>query len=124
MTAFEGFPMPADYPHFPRRDQVRTYIESYARHHDRYDLITFDTEVASVTPEPSGPGPVGSAGWRVITSRGDEGVFDGVLIANRHLCSPRVPTCRVSSPAGPRPRAGRERRRRRPPRSDRRRRPR
>ena len=21
MTLFEGFPMPADYPHFPRRDQ-------------------------------------------------------------------------------------------------------
>ena len=31
MTHFEGFPMPADYPHFPRRDQVREYIESYAR---------------------------------------------------------------------------------------------
>jgi cation diffusion facilitator CzcD-associated flavoprotein CzcO len=30
MTAFEDFPMPADYPHFPRRDQVRAYIESYA----------------------------------------------------------------------------------------------
>jgi cation diffusion facilitator CzcD-associated flavoprotein CzcO len=91
MTAFDDFPMPADYPHFPRRDQVRAYIESYARHHGHYDLITFNTEVGSVTPEPSGPGPVGSTGWRVITSRGDEGVFDGVLIANGHLWSPYVP---------------------------------
>jgi Flavin-binding monooxygenase-like len=90
-TAFEGFPMPADYPHFPRRDQVRAYIESYARHHGHYDLITFNTEVMSVTPEPAGPAPVGSCGWRVITSRGDEGVFDGVLIANGHLWSPRIP---------------------------------
>ena len=91
MTAFEDFPMPADYPHFPRRDQVRAYIESYAGHHGHYDLITFNTEVMSITPEPSGPGPVGSAGWRVITSRGEEGVFDGVLIANGHLWSPHIP---------------------------------
>lgn len=91
MTAFEGFPMPSGYPHFPRRDEVRAYIEAYARHNGHYDLITFNTEVASVTPEPCGPGPVGSAGWRVITSRGDEGVFDGVLIANGHLWSPHVP---------------------------------
>src|SRR5215468_6907812 len=63
MTTFEGFPMPSDYPHFPRRDQVRAYIESYARHHGHYDLITFDTEVTSVRPEPAGSGPVGSAGW-------------------------------------------------------------
>lgn len=91
MTAFEEFPMPADYPHFPRRDQVRMYIESYARHHGLYDLISFGTEVVSVAPEPSGSAPVGSAGWRVITSRGDEGVFDGVLVANGHLWSPRMP---------------------------------
>ncbi|MFI6249640.1 flavin-containing monooxygenase [Streptomyces sp. NPDC051016] len=91
MTTFEDFPMPADYPHFPRRDQVRAYIESYARHHGHHDLITFDTEVLAVTPEPSGPGPVGSAGWQVRTTRGDEGVFDGVLIANGHLWSPHIP---------------------------------
>jgi len=90
-TAFEGFPMPTDYPHFPRRDQVRAYIESYARHHGHYEMITFGTEVLSVTAEPAGTGPVGSAGWRVTTSRGDEGVFDGVLIANGHLWSPHVP---------------------------------
>ena len=91
MTSFEDFPMPRDYPHFPRRDQVRAYIESYAQHHGHYDLITFGTEVTSVTPEPAGAGPVGSTGWRVRTLRGDEGVFDGVLIANGHLWSPYVP---------------------------------
>ncbi|MDA3623905.1 NAD(P)-binding domain-containing protein [Saccharopolyspora sp. WRP15-2] len=91
MTHFEGFPMPEHYPHFPRRDQVRAYIESYARHHGHYDLIAFNTEVTSVTPVPADDGPVGSAGWRVMTSRGDEGVFDGVLIANGHLWSPHVP---------------------------------
>ena len=29
-TSFEHFPMPADYPHFPRRDQVRTTFFSLA----------------------------------------------------------------------------------------------
>ena len=90
MTAFEGFPMPAHYPHFPRRDQVRSYLESYAREHGHYDLVHFGTEVLSVAPVPT-DGPVGSAGWQVRTSRGDEGVFDGVLVANGHLWSPRVP---------------------------------
>ncbi|MDT2005234.1 NAD(P)-binding protein [Rhodococcus opacus] len=91
MTMFEGFPMPEHYPHFPRRDQVREYIESYARHHGHYDLINFDTEVLSVNPVAAGSGPVGSAGWRVTTSRGDEGIFDGVLVANGHLWSPKIP---------------------------------
>ncbi|MFC9555720.1 flavin-containing monooxygenase [Rhodococcus sp. NPDC056960] len=91
MTMFENFPMPAEYPHFPRRDQVREYIESYARHHGHYETITFGTEVLSVTPVPAGGGPVGSAGWRVSTSRGDEGIFDGVLVANGHLWSPKIP---------------------------------
>lgn len=92
MTFFPDFPMPEDYPHFPRRDQVRSYIESYARHHGHYDVISFDTEVLSVTPVDAGSGPAGSRGWRVLTSRGDEGVFDGVLVANGHLWDPYVPT--------------------------------
>lgn len=91
MTAFEGFPMPRDYPHFPRRDQISAYIESFARHHDLYDLITFNTEVLSVIPVAAVDHPLGSAGWRVITSRGDEGTFDGVLVANGHLWSKKVP---------------------------------
>jgi len=47
---------------------------------------------------PADDAPVGSAGWRVTTSRGDEGVFDGVLVANGHLWSPKVPP--VAGPFG------------------------
>ena len=93
-TAFEDFPMPADYPHFPRRDQVRAYIESYAREHGHYDLISFDYRGAGVVPvEPGGlrDGPVGSAGWRVTTSAGDDEIYDGVLVANGHLWDPKIP---------------------------------
>ena len=70
---------------------MRSYIESYADRHGHYDLINFNTEVISVTPVDAGSAPVGSAGWRVLTSRGDEGVFDGVLVANGHLWDAYVP---------------------------------
>ena len=50
MTGFEDFPMPADYPHFPRRDQVRAYLEAYARAHGHYDVIRFSTTVALGRP--------------------------------------------------------------------------
>lgn len=90
-THFEDFPMPADYPHFPRRDQVRRYIESYADHAGLREHIAFSTEVVSAEPVPAGDAPVGSAGWRVVTSRGDEGIFDGLVVANGHLWSPKVP---------------------------------
>jgi cation diffusion facilitator CzcD-associated flavoprotein CzcO len=89
MTHFEDFPMPAHYPHFPRRDQVRDYIESYAHHHGLYDIIQFNTEVLSVTPVPT-DGPVGSAGWTVTTSNGSD-TYDGIIVANGHLWDKKIP---------------------------------
>lgn len=91
MTGFEGFPMPADYPHFPRRDQVREYLESYAREHGQYDLIQFNTTVASVEPIAT-DGPVGSAGWAVTLDTGERREYDGVLVANGHLWDQKMPT--------------------------------
>lgn len=90
MTHFEDFPMPAHYPHFPRRDEVREYIESYARKHGHYDIIQFNTEVLAVTPVETG-GAVGSAGWQVTTSNGT-GYYDGVIVANGHLWDKKVPS--------------------------------
>src|SRR5215510_250769 len=89
MTAFEDFPMPAQYPHFPRRDQIRTYIESYARARGLYNVIQFNTAVHSVTPVQT-DGAVGSAGWIVTTDKGTE-TYDGVLVANGHLWDPKIP---------------------------------
>ncbi|MEU6145619.1 FAD-dependent oxidoreductase [Streptomyces sp. NPDC047081] len=91
MTHFEDFPMPADYPHFPRRDQVRAYIESYARTHGHYDIIRFNTAVASVVPIPT-DGAVGSAGWTVTLDTGEVIDYDGVLVANGHLWDQNIPT--------------------------------
>jgi hypothetical protein len=90
-TFFEDFPMPADYPHFPRRDQVRAYMESYAKHHGHYDIIRFNTAVKSLTPI-STDGSVGSAGWTVTLQNGEQHDYDGVLIANGHLWDQKIPT--------------------------------
>ncbi|WP_159706603.1 NAD(P)/FAD-dependent oxidoreductase [Arthrobacter sp. 18067] len=89
-TTFEGFPMPEEYPHFPRRDQIVKYIASYAnaRGHDK--RISFNTEVLSVTPVKTN-GPVGSAGWNVTTSNGTNH-YDGVFVANGHLWDPKIPS--------------------------------
>jgi NADPH-dependent 2,4-dienoyl-CoA reductase/sulfur reductase-like enzyme len=95
MTHFEDFPMPADYPHFPRRDQVREYLESYASHHGLYDVIRFDTAVVSVEPIAS-DGPVGSTGWTVTLDTGESIDYDGVLVANGHLWDQKTPAVAAS----------------------------
>lgn len=90
-THFEDFPMPADFPPFPRRDQVRSYLESYAHEHGLYDVIRFNTAVASVVPVET-DGPTGSAGWTVTLEDGTGQFYDGVLVANGHLWDQKIPT--------------------------------
>lgn len=90
MTSFEGFPMPSDYPDFPRRDQVRDYLRSYADAHDLEQVIRFGVGVESVVPIAT-DGPVGSAGWTVSLSTGERLDYDGVFVANGHLWDQKVP---------------------------------
>lgn len=91
-THFPGFPMPSHYPHFPSRQQVIDYINAFADHEALRAMITFNTEIVSVSPIPTEEDqPTGSAGWKVMSSRGDEGVFDGILVSNGHLWDAKVP---------------------------------
>lgn len=92
-THFPGFPMPASYPHFPSREQVVRYIHDFADHEQLLERITFDTEVIAITPLPTDEGePTGSRGWNVTTTRGDEGEFEGIIVANGHLWDARIPS--------------------------------
>lgn len=87
VSGFEGHPMPADYPVYPSRDQMRDYITSFA---DRFDLrrhITFGVEVLAVEPD----GPAGRDGWWVATSDGRRTHYEAVLVANGHLWDPNLP---------------------------------
>ena len=91
-THFPDFPMPEEYPHFPSRDQVIAYIHSYADAHNLHEVIHYETPVVSVEPRDTDTSEAnGARGWNVTTSRGDEGFYDGVLIANGHLWDARLP---------------------------------
>lgn len=50
MSAFAGFPMPREYPDYPRHDRVLAYLQSFAREHDLERSITFGCGVDSVEP--------------------------------------------------------------------------
>jgi hypothetical protein len=86
-SGFDGFPMPAEYPLFPSRDQMRDYLLGFAAHHDLGSHIRFNTEVISARPL----GANGLDGWEVETSDGEGRRYDGVIAANGHLWDPFVP---------------------------------
>ena len=85
-SGFEGSPMPADYPLFPSRDQMRDYIVGFAAEHGLEAHIAFNTEVTAARPL-DGP----AAGWEVTTADGERRRYDGVIVANGHLWDPFVP---------------------------------
>lgn len=87
-SGFDGFPMPASYPTYPSRDQMRDYLMSYADEYDLRKFITFSTEVTRVRSAPEADG----GGWIVTTDNGDERRYRGVLVANGHLTEPMQPT--------------------------------
>jgi cation diffusion facilitator CzcD-associated flavoprotein CzcO len=79
--------MPADYPLFPSRDQMRDYILGFAAHHGLGSHIRFSTAVTSARPLD----PSGLSGWEVTTSDGGRHRYDGVIVANGHLRDPSIP---------------------------------
>ncbi len=51
VSGFEGYPMPADFPVYPSRTQMRDYIESFADALDlRRQRITSPPPITSVSP--------------------------------------------------------------------------
>lgn len=89
-THFRDYPMPDHYPLFPRKDEVRNYLESYAKDMDLYKDIQFNTAVESVRPRSTESTP-GSAGWTVKVESGEYEEYDGVIVANGHLWDPKIP---------------------------------
>lgn len=51
LSGFIGFPMPAEYPDYPRRDQILSYLRAFAAHHGLLDTLEFGKTVQSLTPE-------------------------------------------------------------------------
>jgi thioredoxin reductase len=88
LSGFTGFPMPSDYPVYPSRDQMRTYLERFATDTGVRAHVHFGVRVERITPV----GAAGRDGWRVDTSDGEARAYAGVLVCNGHLWNPNLPS--------------------------------
>lgn len=79
--AFSDFPMPADFPDFPSREQCWTYLEAAV---DRYGLrphIRLGSPVERVEKAEDG--------WQVTLATGETRRYRAVVLANGHHNTPR-----------------------------------
>jgi dimethylaniline monooxygenase (N-oxide forming) len=84
---FRDFPMPADYPDYPRHDLIARYFAEYATAFDLHRAIRFETSVERAAPLARG-------GFQ-LTLRTANGVtsedFDALIVANGHHWDPALP---------------------------------
>ena len=84
LSGFPGFPMPDDYPDYPKHTLIFDYIRAFARHHDLERHITFGVRVDTATRRDSG-------GWTVTTDQGRTREYDAMCVATGMTWFPRVP---------------------------------
>jgi hypothetical protein len=82
-SGFTGHPMPAGYPLYPSRDQMRDYLLDFAAARDLVRHVTFETRVDRIAPE--------GRDWLVETSESETRRYAGVVVANGHLRVPLLP---------------------------------
>ena len=83
-TEFSDFPMPEDYPDFPRHDQIAAYFDAYVDHFGFREQIRFRTGVEHVGRRPDGV-------FEVRIATGETLEYDAVAVANGHHWNPRWP---------------------------------
>jgi dimethylaniline monooxygenase (N-oxide forming) len=81
---FRDFPMPKDYPDYPRHDLIARYFESYAQAFALHQHIRFETSVERAVPRTEG-------GFRLALSNGASQDFDALIVANGHHWDPAWP---------------------------------
>jgi hypothetical protein len=90
-TEYGDFPMPRDYPDFPSREQVVTYLNSYIDHFGLREHIEFETEVLRCEPLDAHA----LSGWRFELRLPDGTTevrhYAGVIVANGHHWDKRYP---------------------------------
>lgn len=84
-TEYPGFPMPAHYPTYIGHAQAHEYLRSFARAFRLYDHIEFGRTVEHLEPVEDG------RRWDVTLNGGEKRRYQGVVICNGHLWSPRWP---------------------------------
>ena len=81
---FRDFPMPKDYPDYPRHDLIARYFEDYARAFELHQHIRFETSVERAEPRAQG-------GFRLTLSSGEVQEFEALIVANGHHWDPAWP---------------------------------
>ena len=81
-SAFDEFPMPADYPDYPSRARILDYLRAYADHDGTRGRIAFDTAVAHAAPL--------DGGWDVQLASGEHRRYRGVVCAVGNNWTPVV----------------------------------
>ena len=81
---YSDFPMPKDYPDFPRHDQIAAYFDAYVDHFGFRDRIRFETGVERAQRLPDGT-------WEVADESGATQRHDMLLVANGHHWDKRWP---------------------------------
>jgi cation diffusion facilitator CzcD-associated flavoprotein CzcO len=82
-SAFEGFPMPADYADYPSREKILAYIRAYAEHHALRGSIRFASVVERAEPR--------DGGWRVTLRGGATRDYAALIAAPGHNWDPVMP---------------------------------
>jgi hypothetical protein len=83
-TAFADYPMPDHYPDFPSQEQMRLYLENFARNRGIMSGIEFGRTVVRAQP-------LADESWRVRFDDGEEREYKGVVVCNGHHWDKRYP---------------------------------
>lgn len=81
---YADYPMPTDYPDFPRHDQIARYFDDYVGHFGLRERIAFETGVEHACKLDDGT-------WEVRLDSGEARRYDALLVANGHHWDPRWP---------------------------------
>lgn len=87
LSAYHGFPFPEGTAEYPRRDEVQSYLASYAEHFDLMRHVRFGTQVSSI--EKAGAG--GSERWDVHAVDGGIHRYKGLVLASGFQWVPNMP---------------------------------
>ncbi|MFA5951021.1 MAG: NAD(P)-binding domain-containing protein [Hyphomicrobium sp.] len=82
-TQFADYPMPKEYPAYPRHDRFYAYLNDLAQASDLRSSIRFDSVVTEMRPDGSG--------WRLVFEAGDDARYDFVVVCNGLLGRPILP---------------------------------